>query len=258
VTLKADGDRLLFSPAAAIPPDLRAAMVRHKPELLALLAPPPFWVVPDDPAVERLLAQGVGRGEIWTRAELQILGDLTPAGARTLTLAKRLFDSEVIRPPESSGAASEPELPLRLDPTTVSEVLGPASVDPAAVAALEAEVRAAVVHAHDELAVSVDAQGVLQVRGRPLADYLDLDTVAQLLRATPEAQRLFAALARKRPSLGRSKARAQPFDGASALGPRQVSPSSGSRRANPAAGSRAELAEPPKRGVHQHGDVSTP
>ena len=225
VTLKANGDRLLFSPATAVPPDLRAALVRHKTELLALLTPPPSGVPPDDPPVERLLAQGVGRGEIWTRAELQILGDLTPAGARTVTLAKRLFDGEVIRPPESSGA-SEPEQPLRLDPTTVSKVLGPALADPAAVAPLEAEVRAAVVHAHDEFTMGVHAQGVLQVRDRPLADYLDLDTIAQLLRATPEAQRFLAALAHHRRSLGRSKARAQPFDGASTLGPRPASPSS--------------------------------
>jgi hypothetical protein len=224
VTLKANGDRLVFSPASAVPPDLRAALVSHKTELLALLAPPPSRMPPDDPPVERLLAQGVGRGEIWTRAELQILGDLTAAGAYTLTLAKRLFDGEVIRPPESFGAP-EPEL-LRLDPTTVSEVLGPALADPAAGAALEAEVRAAVVHAHDEFALGVHAQGVLKVRGRPLADYLALDTIAQLLRATPEAQRLLAAVAHHRRSLGRSKARAQPFDGASTLGPRPASPSS--------------------------------
>jgi hypothetical protein len=195
VILKADGDRLLFSPAAAVPPDLRAALVRHKTELLAL-APPPFWVVPDDPAVERLLAQGVGRGEIWTQAELQILGDLTPAGARTLTLAKRLFDSEVIRPPESSGA-SEPERPLRLDPTTVSEVLGPVSADPAAGAALEAEVRAAIGRFRKEVAAGALGPGVLTVRGRRLAEYLKLDTIVQLLRATPEATRFLAARARR-------------------------------------------------------------
>ena len=141
----------MFSPAAAVPPDLRAALVRHKTEFLTLLALPPSSVPPDDLPVEQLLTQGVERGEIWTRAEFQILSDLTPAGARTLTLAKRLFDGEVIRSPESSGA-SELDLPLRLDPTTVSEVLGPASADPAAVAALEAEVRAAVVQAHDEFA----------------------------------------------------------------------------------------------------------
>jgi hypothetical protein len=62
---------------------------------------------------------------------------------------------------------------------------------------------------------------VLTVRGRPLAEYLDLDTIAQLLRATPEAQRLLVALPPKRPSLGRSKARAQPFDGASTPGTRR-------------------------------------
>ena len=77
-----------------------------------------------------------------------------------------------------------PQPALTLDPATLREVLGPRP-DPAALAALEAEVRDAIAQYQVEVATGVLGRGVLMVRGRPLADYLGLDTVARLLGARP-------------------------------------------------------------------------
>jgi hypothetical protein len=59
--------------------------------------------------------------------------------------------------------------------------LGP-RLDPTALAAIETEVRAAITQYEAEVTMGQLGSGVLLVRGRPLADYLDLDTMALLLR----------------------------------------------------------------------------
>jgi hypothetical protein len=77
--------------------------------------------------------------------------------------------------------ASASESPVSLDPITLPAVLGPRP-DPAAKAALEAELRQAIAQYRVEVATGVLGRGVLLVRGRPLADYLSLDDVARLIR----------------------------------------------------------------------------
>ena len=80
-----------------------------------------------------------------------------------------------------------------LDPGTVATVLGPRPAD-AAVAALTAEVRGAIGRFQADAETGARSAGVLMVRGRPLAEYIDLGTLARLLAATPEARRFRAAL----------------------------------------------------------------
>lgn len=100
----------------------------------------------------------------------------------------RFRPGEAVTPEEREMlAAFKPEVlallaPLSLDPVTLRTVLGP-QPEPAAVAALEAEVRQAIQQYRVEVATGVLGRGVLTVRGRPLSDYLDLDTVARLLGA---------------------------------------------------------------------------
>jgi hypothetical protein len=134
VQLVADGEVLqVDAPRGVLTPDLRATLAAHKVELLAhlrepvadaQLTPPPdpaevarvlglpldrldrmvevrmawcptLWFVPDEPAAEQLLTEGIRRGRVWTIAELldllAILG-LTKAHARTLALAKLEVD----------------------------------------------------------------------------------------------------------------------------------------------------------------------
>jgi hypothetical protein len=67
-----------------------------------------------------------------------------------------------------------------LDPVTVRAVLG-LKPDAVALAALEADVRVAIAQYRLEVASGRFGAGVVLVRGRPLADYLNLDTVAWLL-----------------------------------------------------------------------------
>ena len=74
--------------------------------------------------------------------------------------------------------------PLTLDPVTLCTVLG-ARPEPTVVQALEAEVRAGIQQYQVEVATGVLGRGALTVHGRPLSDYLDLDTVAWLLGARP-------------------------------------------------------------------------
>jgi hypothetical protein len=74
--------------------------------------------------------------------------------------------------------------PLALDQVAVRMVLGPRP-EPPAVHALEGEVRAAIAQYQIEAMTGVIGARLLLIRGRPLADYLDLETVAQLLRSWP-------------------------------------------------------------------------
>ena len=72
--------------------------------------------------------------------------------------------------------------PLVLDTVTLRAVLGH-HPKPEPVAALEAELRQAISQYRVEIWTGILGAGVLLVRGRPLADWLDLDTVARLLGA---------------------------------------------------------------------------
>ena len=72
--------------------------------------PQPLWFVPIEVDAEALIAEGISRGQIWTAGELRDLlaiPGITPAGARTIALAKIEFDGEVTevrptRPPSPS------------------------------------------------------------------------------------------------------------------------------------------------------------
>jgi len=55
--------------------------------------------------------------------------------------------------------------------------------DPAALAALDAEVRQAIAQYRVDVAYSTGGPGPLLVRGRPLSDWLDLDTIGRLITA---------------------------------------------------------------------------
>jgi hypothetical protein len=98
-----------------------------------------------------------------------------------------LFKQATPSPPSRLSTSVETvhaSLPFRLDPVTVAQVLGPhPGAD--AVAALEAEVVDGIDRFRDEVATGQLGPVVLQVRGRPLADFLDLDLVAELLRVRP-------------------------------------------------------------------------
>jgi hypothetical protein len=97
-----------------------------------------------------------------------------------LALFKQATPCPLSRLPTSVETVRAP-LPPRLDPVTVAQVLGP-HPDADAVAALESEVIDGIDRVRDEVATGQLGPAVLQVRGRPLADFLDLDLVAELLR----------------------------------------------------------------------------
>jgi TubC N-terminal docking domain len=113
VEVVAAGDKIRWRPKEAVPDTLRAAIVQHKPELLATL---------------------------------------------TVPAVRRLY------------------------PETMAEVLGPAP-EASAVAAVRCEVAAAVCELRAEIETGQLLPRCLLVRGRPLAEWLDLDDVAALLRA---------------------------------------------------------------------------
>jgi hypothetical protein len=73
-----------------------------------------------------------------------------------------------------------PEPVVRLDPTTVREVLG-RQPDPQALASLQLDVLQEVARLEAEIASGRLASRPLLVRGRPLGDWLPLDEVARLL-----------------------------------------------------------------------------
>jgi hypothetical protein len=61
-----------------------------------------LWFVPDERHAEGLAAEGIGRGRIWTAAELAQLLAIparTPADVRALAIAKAEFDGDLL-PPE--------------------------------------------------------------------------------------------------------------------------------------------------------------
>jgi hypothetical protein len=113
------------------------------------------------------------------RAILRRLGVDLPA-AITATPTPAVPDPEVLR------FLTAPA--LALDSRTLLEVLG-GSPDPTAVATLQGEVLGVIGHFQSEVATGVLGSGVLLVRGRPVADFLDLDTLARLLCPAPRPRR---------------------------------------------------------------------
>ncbi|MGH8696029.1 MAG: hypothetical protein ACREVS_06105 [Burkholderiales bacterium] len=120
----------------------------------------------------------------------RLRGALAPDASASLTRSDAFTENEFI--PRAHGGISEntrqdaSAAPMRqppvLDLRTLREVLGPDAVDPHAVACIRFDVLAAV----REIEAGIET-GVLPrrrlVRGRPLADWLDLADVARLLRA---------------------------------------------------------------------------
>jgi len=76
---------------------------------------------------------------------------------------------------------SERTAAYSLDPETVRAVLGPAPHRPDAFDRVRAEVACALFDLHQAVAAG-RLGGVRLVRGRPLGEWLDLDTIADLLR----------------------------------------------------------------------------
>lgn len=115
------------------------------------------------------------------RAILQRLG-VEPAVSRD--------NAEAVNPVPASTPSQEaealallaPARTLRLDPETVREVLGP-KPELHDIACIRFDVLATVRRLETEIQNGVIPPGVRLVRGRPLADWLDLDEVARLLRA---------------------------------------------------------------------------
>jgi hypothetical protein len=93
-------------------PDLPLAPFDDPVEIQMVWCPTPLWFVPDDPAADQLVAQGIPRGRTWTLAELQsllALPGLTTASARRLALMKLEIDGVLAavlpRPEDDPGGA---------------------------------------------------------------------------------------------------------------------------------------------------------
>lgn len=76
-----------------------------------------------------------------------------------------------------------------LDPATVADALGRDAGDPHAVGCLRFDVLAAIRGLEQEIESGEITPGVRLVRGRPLADWLDLDELTRLLRAWDQRTR---------------------------------------------------------------------
>lgn len=120
--------------------------------------------------VERLQARGVILKPEGANLRIRPFSLLTPAEIAAL----RELKPEVLRLLTSPA--------VRLDAQTTAEVLGPDPA-PADLAAARREVSEAVDVLTADIAAGVVASRLLLVRGRPLADWLDLAEVAALLRA---------------------------------------------------------------------------
>jgi hypothetical protein len=149
LTLAAGADgRLLVHPRAKLDPLLRAELIAHKDEVLALLAvplrpeapvPSPedllslalprfaetthclalrvswcgelLWFVPTETDAAALGAEGVSRGRVWTARELLDLlavPGITRDQARTVAVAKLEFAGEVVAVREIQPSAGRP------------------------------------------------------------------------------------------------------------------------------------------------------
>jgi hypothetical protein len=66
-----------------------------------------LWMVPTDQDGDRLMAEGVSRGRIWTAGELiqlMAFGDRTPETAKTITHAKLAVDGQITEVRPRGGA----------------------------------------------------------------------------------------------------------------------------------------------------------
>jgi hypothetical protein len=120
--------------------------------------------------------------------------ELVPDGdelvVRPASRAADLLDDLRRLKPEVLAVLRRPRAPsLVLNPETVREVLDADAGDPHAVACLRFDVLAVVRKLEEEIATSSLAPGLRLVRGRPLADWLDLDDLARLLCAWGERTR---------------------------------------------------------------------
>lgn len=107
------------------------------------------------------------------------------AGRRSETFPKTSYPPYPSYPSAGGGPASSPSpsaKPPGLDPRTLVDVLGP-KPDPHLVACIRFDVWAAVIALEAEMRTGTIAPGIRLVHGRPLADWLDLDTLARLLRS---------------------------------------------------------------------------
>jgi hypothetical protein len=123
--------------------------------------------------VETLRARGVTLEPRGDKLRLAPASAVTPEEVEALRLHKAEVLVLLTAPP--------PFLPL-LDRETVREVLGPHADDPHAVACLAWDVRDELRAVEREIGSGVIAARPRLVRNRPLADWLDLDELARLLR----------------------------------------------------------------------------
>ena len=121
--------------------------------------------------VESLRARGVELRAVGDRIRYRPASALTPDDLEALRQQK----AEVL------SLLSPKMSPLTLDPTTVREVLGD-HPNEHNVAILRLDVLAVVRQLEAEIATGSIRPGVRLVRGRPLADWLNLDVIARLLR----------------------------------------------------------------------------
>jgi hypothetical protein len=137
-------------------------------------------VTPAD-LVAELLARGVVLRQDGEALKVKPVSKVTPEELDTL----REHKAEVLRllsAPVATPAAPPARRALRLDPVTVREVLGH-DPDPHDLAGLKLDVMQAVARLAREIAAGTLGTRPLLVRDRPLADWLNLDDVARLLRA---------------------------------------------------------------------------
>jgi len=130
VRVWAEGDGLHYqAPKGTMTPDLRGTIQRHKPSLLRLMGRAEdaqcclevqvpglgdtLWFVPTDHDVDRLVAEGISRGRVWTAKELRTLitaPRLAHEDALSIARTKLAFDATVEGPLVDRRPAS-PELP---------------------------------------------------------------------------------------------------------------------------------------------------
>jgi len=114
VTIQVHDDKLRVRPKGSLTPAELAAVLELKQELLRLLSQPvdltdgsyeirvawwpeTLWLVPADRDASALVREGIGRHRIWTHAELaSVIGPLEPDALRTIMLARREFDGQVV------------------------------------------------------------------------------------------------------------------------------------------------------------------
>jgi hypothetical protein len=133
--------------------------------------------------VEALQSQGVRLEVVNDRLRVTPASRLTVEQRAALASLACEVGALVSGPPSPPDPVPVPVVPL--DRTTTRELLG-TRPDPAALAALRAEVGAALRQLEAEVTGAAPIRpDVLLVRGRPIADFLDLDVLVRVLDRTP-------------------------------------------------------------------------